>query len=245
MVGQDAAVADELDTGAVLSATDRLMRTPRGPLGGAASWEWSDLLAAATGRSPFEFTSLARGARLAVPDPSNVEPADIAAQLLRVAHDMEPTDRARVTRVARLLDPSLPDHDLPDADTHSPLEDVASGAPPVDQPRAAEPVPTPPLTQQPTTPPWEPAPADPGPSPHPAFRTGPPHAPGRGPAAPPPAAPTAPSDMHFPKMSPVDPSRTVPDAQPKKKNPVGRLIWLGVLAFLVIRGLVEGDFGWG
>ncbi|HEX5511448.1 MAG TPA: hypothetical protein VFX41_07010, partial [Actinomycetales bacterium] len=129
-------MADELDTGAILSATDRLMRTLRGPLGGAASWEWSDLLAAATGRSPFDFTSLAREAGLAVPDPSNVQPADIAAQLLRVARGMEPADRARVTRVARLLDPSLPEHDLPDADTHSPLEDVASSAPPVEQPRA-------------------------------------------------------------------------------------------------------------
>jgi hypothetical protein len=51
--------------------------------------------------------------------------------------------------------------------------------------------------------------------------------------------------MQFPKLPPVDPPRTVPDAQAKRRNPVGRLIWLGVLAFFVIRGLVEGDFGWG
>jgi hypothetical protein len=295
-------VADDLDTGAVLSATDRLMRTLRGPMGGAASWEWSDLLAAATGRSPFEFTSLAREAGLAVPNPSNVQPADIAAQLVRVARGMEPTDRASVTRVARLLDPSLPERDLPDADTHPPIEDVASGAPEVEAPGVAEAAAATSLASEPAPaagsvadpaprahqPPPPPAPAyqherpvpapppapqampgplatpDPGPSPHPSFRTGPPHAPGRGTAAPPPppsmpsiAGPTMPprpappvpptstSDMHFPKMPPVDQPRTVPDAQPKKRNPVGRLIWLGVLAFFVIRGLIEGDFGGG
>jgi hypothetical protein len=162
---------------------------------------------------------------------------------------MEPTDRARVHRVARLLDPSLSEHDLADDDTHFLLEQVTSGAAGVEEPPAAQPA-SPTEPQPIAAPPFEP-----GPAPHPAFRTEPPQPPWRGPAAPPPAPsplappqgqlppPTSPSDMHFPQMQPVRPPRTVPDAKPKKRNIVG-LIWFAVVAFFVLRGFIEG-FGGG
>lgn len=239
-VVQDASVREaELDVPAVLTATDKLLRALRGPLGGTATWEWGDLLAAVTGRSPFEVMGVVRTVDPQVPVPANAEPRDVAAQLVRLAQALDDDASAsRVQQAARLLDPA------------------GGGTPPLPQPTPA----TPPTATPPATPSPAPAPAPAAPSPpwQPASRPQPPS-----PQPPPPTQ--APTPVHsaptvLPSGSPdpyrggladVDgrnpytaaPGRRGPARPPRRKRP-GPWIGLAVIAFFVLRGCIEG-FGGG
>jgi len=54
--------------------------------------------------------------------------------------------------------------------------------------------------------------------------------------------PTSPSDTQFPQMQQVRPPSTVPEGKPKKRN-AAPLIPLAVVAFFVIRGIIERGGG--
>ncbi|GAB2684225.1 hypothetical protein [Thalassiella azotivora] len=217
----------DLDVGAVLTAADRLLRTLRGPLGGSATWEWGDLLAATTGRSPFEMTTVVRSIGPQVEEPAAAEPADVARQLVRLADALPAADGDRVRAAAHLLDPARGGRPV-------------AGPPVADPPVAGSPAPVPSPPRDPQQHPAPPPQQHPGPPPqqHPA----PPPAPSPTTVLPgglPPSSTWTPLPAPPREAPPPRPYRPPKGAAPPRRRRPGPWIGLAVLGFFILRGCIE------